>query len=66
MLFHMKVAGPYLQPVSYGKAAIRETIGKAVSLFVCFLRFIWIGFDARKQGWHDKMADTYILRREMI
>jgi uncharacterized RDD family membrane protein YckC len=24
--------------------------------------FIWIAFDRRKQGWHDKMANSVVVR----
>jgi uncharacterized RDD family membrane protein YckC len=27
------------------------------------LGLLWAGWDARKQGWHDKMADTLVVRR---
>ena len=27
-----------------------------LSTIVFLLGFIWVGFDARKQGWHDKLA----------
>ncbi|MBZ0453540.1 RDD family protein, partial [Acinetobacter baumannii] len=23
---------------------------------------IWVAFDAKKQGWHDKMAKTVVVR----
>jgi uncharacterized RDD family membrane protein YckC len=23
---------------------------------------IWVAFDARKQGWHDKIASTVVVR----
>ena len=26
------------------------------------LGFIWIAFDKRKQGWHDKLAGTVVIR----
>ena len=26
------------------------------------LGFLWIGFDSRKQGWHDKIAGTVVIR----
>ena len=26
------------------------------------LGFIWVAFDARKQGWHDKLANTVVVR----
>ena len=25
-----------------------------------FLGFLWIAFDKRKQGWHDKLAGTVV------
>jgi uncharacterized RDD family membrane protein YckC len=33
-----------------------------VSMIPCFLGFAWIGIDARKQGWHDKLASTVVVR----
>lgn len=27
------------------------------------LGFLWVAFDPRKQGWHDKLAGTVVLRR---
>ena len=27
-----------------------------------FLGFFWIGWDDRKQGWHDKLAGTLVVR----
>ncbi len=29
---------------------------------IFFLGFIWIAFDKRKQGWHDKLASTVVIR----
>lgn len=33
-----------------------------VSTIPLCLGFIWVGFDARKQGWHDKLAGTVVVR----
>ena len=31
--------------------------------FICLLiGVIWVAFDADKQGWHDKIAGTYVIR----
>ena len=32
-----------------------------VSIFPAFLGFLWIAFDRRKQGWHDKIAGTVVI-----
>lgn len=33
-----------------------------VSMIPFFLGIIWVGFDRRKQGWHDKLAGTVVIR----
>lgn len=49
-----------------GKASSSQNIirylGYFVSLIPLGLGFIWIGFDSRKQGWHDKMAGTLVIK----
>lgn len=35
-----------------------------LSLLPLFLGFIWVAFDRRKQGWHDKLANTVVVRRK--
>ncbi len=37
-------------------------LGYYVSMIPLFLGIIWVGIDARKQGWHDKLAGTVVLR----
>lgn len=32
-----------------------------VSMIPLFLGFLWIAFDKRKQGWHDKLAGTVVI-----
>ncbi len=44
-----------------GRAALRETIGKLISIIAFFLGILWIVWDPRKQGWHDKIANTYVV-----
>jgi len=50
---------------SLGKASNSQNviryIGYFVSMFVFFLGFLWIAFDKRKQGWHDKIAGTVVI-----
>ena len=37
-------------------------LGYYVSIFTLGLGFIWVGIDRRKQGFHDKMARTVVIR----
>lgn len=48
-------------PVGQTQALVRF-VGYIVSGIVIFIGFIWAFFDARKQGWMDKMANTLVVR----
>ena len=37
-------------------------VGLIISFAIVFLGVIWVGFDRRKQGWHDKIAGTVVVR----
>lgn len=37
-------------------------LGYFVSIIPLFLGIIWVAFDRRKQGWHDKLAGTVVVR----
>lgn len=50
------------QPISFGKAALRW-LGLVLSFAVCAIGVIWVAFDARKQGWMDKIAGTLVVRK---
>ena len=45
----------------YLSAFLREFIGKFFSLFF-FLGFLWVIWDKKKQGWHDKIAHTIVVK----
>jgi uncharacterized RDD family membrane protein YckC len=47
-------------PIGYGKGFIR-CIGLIISAWVIYLGFLWILIDKNKQGWHDKIASTYVV-----
>jgi uncharacterized RDD family membrane protein YckC len=39
-------------------------LGYFVSLVPLGLGIFWVAFDARKQGWHDKLARTVVVRQK--
>lgn len=49
-----------LGPPSTGKL-IGRYFAYLVSMIPLFLGFLWIAFDNRKQGWHDKLAGTVVV-----
>lgn len=46
--------------------SLRQSIGRYLAYFVSTiplgLGLLWVAFDARKQGWHDKLAGTVVIR----
>ena len=37
-----------------------------LSLLMLGLGYLWIAIDPRKQGWHDKLAGTIVVRRRRV
>ncbi len=42
--------------------ALIRYVGLLISFFCLFIGVIWVAFDANKQGWHDKIAKTYVVK----
>jgi uncharacterized RDD family membrane protein YckC len=45
--------------------AFARYLAYAVSVLPCCLGLIWVAFDSKKQGWHDKLAGTVVVRPKM-
>ena len=41
--------------------AFLRWVGYIISGLVFNLGFLWVAFDRKKQGWHDKIAATYVI-----
>ena len=54
----VKTDGSYLDYVG----GFLRFIGWVISGAVLLLGFIWAAFDGHKQGWHDKIAGTYVVK----
>jgi uncharacterized RDD family membrane protein YckC len=43
-----------------------QAIGRYLAYYLALipfgLGFLWVAFDKRKQGWHDKLAGTVVIR----
>ena len=48
--------------LTIGKVILRETVGKFVSFVTLFIGFIIVRFDAMNQGFHDKIAASYVIK----
>jgi uncharacterized RDD family membrane protein YckC len=49
-----------------GRPSTGQLIGRYFAYYLStiplMLGFLWIAFDPRKQGWHDKLANTVVVR----
>lgn len=62
MVLGLKVVDTTGQKIGFGKAALREIVGKWISGLVFGLGYLWVAFDDKKQGWHDKIAGTVVVK----
>ena len=52
-----------LAPAKLGKLTLRAAVLLLMWMFVLpLIGVLWIAFDKRKQGWHDKAAGTIVIR----
>jgi uncharacterized RDD family membrane protein YckC len=50
------------QPLDFRALAIRHFIGYPLSLLCGGLGLFWALWDAKQQGWHDKLAGTLVIK----
>ena len=43
--------------------ALGRFVGYVISSIPFYIGLIWAAFDPRKQGWHDKIASTFVVRK---
>jgi len=62
MVLHLKV----LDEATGNKLTIGQSIGRYFAyipaMLVLFIGIFWVAWDKKKQGWHDKLAKTVVVR----
>lgn len=61
----LRVAGSEGRPIGFGRATARH-FAKILSALILYGGFVMVAFTARKQGLHDKLAGTVVLRARRI
>ncbi|MGY0217997.1 RDD family protein [Endozoicomonadaceae bacterium StTr2] len=46
------------------RQAVIRLLAYTASFLPLFMGFLWIAIDKRKQGWHDKLAGTLVIRNQ--
>ena len=63
----MAINAEIVDAKTFGKPSKGQLIGRYlgyyVSMIPLMLGIIWVAFDARKQGWHDKLAGTVVIQK---
>ena len=62
MALRIKVVCTDGSQLTYGRAVKREVLGKFVSSILLGIGYLMVAFDHQKQGLHDKIADTYVIK----
>lgn len=64
MVFHAVI----VDATTLGKPSTGQLVGRYFAYFVSIIPFclglMWVGWDKRKQGWHDKLARTLVIREK--
>ena len=62
MAVRVKVIRTDGEEIRFGRAFFREVLGKFVSGIILGIGYLMVAFDGQKQGLHDKIADTYVIK----
>jgi uncharacterized RDD family membrane protein YckC len=64
----MVIKAKIVNAKTFGKPSTGQLTGRFFAYIVSFipacLGFLWIAFDKRKQGWHDKLAGTVVVEED--
>jgi uncharacterized RDD family membrane protein YckC len=62
----MAISARIVDAKTGGKPSSGQLIARYLGYFVATLPFLlgffWVAFDPRKQGWHDKLAHSVVVR----
>ena len=62
MALRIKVIRTTGEEISYGRAFVREVPGKFLSGILLGIGYLMVAFDSQKQGLHDRIANTYVIK----
>jgi uncharacterized RDD family membrane protein YckC/phage FluMu protein Com len=62
MALRLKVIRSDGADIGYGRAFLREVPAKFISGILLGIGYLMVAFDRQKQGLHDKIADTYVIK----
>lgn len=64
--FRLRVVSVDFKPPDWSTVFFREVVGRVIVAATALIGYLWVVVDERKQGWHDKIADTYVLKEVSV
>lgn len=65
LILGLRVVTTNLERITIARS-IGRYFSQFLSMFGLFLGYLWVAFGARKQGWHDKLAGTYVVKKKSL
>jgi uncharacterized RDD family membrane protein YckC len=65
MMLHARIVDATTGAPPTKQQLLIRYLGYYVSMLPLFLGLLWVGLDPRKQGWHDKLANTVVVRPKL-
>jgi uncharacterized RDD family membrane protein YckC len=63
----MAISAVIVDASTLGKPSPGQLVGRYLGYYVAAIPLmagiLWVAFDPRKQGWHDKLANTVVIRK---
>ncbi len=48
--------------ISWGRSLVRHTLGYGLAALSLGLGFLWMLWDEKKRGWHDRLSGTWVVK----
>ncbi|MDP8957287.1 MAG: RDD family protein [Actinomycetota bacterium] len=61
--FGLRVVSKEFGRPDWATVLFREVVGRIIVAGLFFVGYLWVAVDRRKQGWHDKIADTFVVKK---
>lgn len=63
-MMKLKVVDSQGKRITFLRSVVRNVFGKALSSMIFGIGYIWLFFDKNQQGWHDKIAGTFVVKSD--
>lgn len=61
--FRLRVVTDEYERPDWSTVFYREVVGRTLAGASLMIGYLWAAFDKNRQGWHDKVADTYVMKK---